>query len=240
MGISNRYERNMLLKNIGLEGQKKLNKLKVLVCGAGGLGSSVLTNLACIGIETIGIIDFDRVSVSNLNRQFIHNEDNINNFKVVSAEKWLKKYNSNIKTNLYDIKLTDDNTEEIILSYDIAVDCFDNWESKFLLNKICIEENIPFIHLGVENYMGQVMTIIPHKSACLECIIENRSNKIDKGIISPIVNIIGSIGANEVINFTLNKSNLLTNTILSYDINNNTMRKIKLQKNHNCKICGKE
>ena len=139
--ILERYNRNILIEQVGEEGQKKLFQAKVLVCGAGGLGSTVLANLASMGLGTIGqigIIDNDVLELSNLNRQYIHKVDNIGNVKVESAKQWLHEFNPEITVKAYQLRLDEHNYQAIVEDYDLIVDCFDSFNSKFLLNKISV------------------------------------------------------------------------------------------------------
>lgn len=208
--------------------QKNINAVKVLVVGVGGLGSSVLLNLASIGVEHFGLADFDEVSLSNLNRQYIHNQKGLGQKKVVSAKAWLQDYNSKIKVKCFDEKLTCDNSDEILAGFDIIVDCLDNWEGKFLLSVACEKLSKPLVHGGVEGYRGQVMTILPNSKKLTEIFDgQNPQAEVFRGIIAPIVSIIGAIQANEVLNLVLGKE-VLSNKILMYDVETNESRRIDL------------
>ena len=233
-----RYKRNIDLKELGVEGQNKLLGAKVLVAGAGGLGSSVISNLACLGVGMLGIVDFDRLEQSNFNRQYIYKSDELGKEKVFLAKKWVESYNPDIKVRAYNLKLDETNYKEILNDYDIVIDCFDSFESKFLLNKACVRAEKILIHGGVQEFMGQVMTVIPHKSACLACVFdEYEPNLPPKGILSPIINVIGSIQALEAVKIILGKENLLTNTILSYDCMEHKLKKLIIQQNADCSTC---
>ena len=164
---SERYDRNILMPEIGFEGQKKLANSKVLVCGAGGLGSTVLLNLASLGIGHIGIIDNDIVELSNLNRQYIHSPLYLGKDKVESAKCRIEEFNKDIQIKTFKTRLNAENYKNIVDGYNFIVDCFDSFESKFLLNDIALDMKIPLVHGGVTGFCGQVMTIIPKESACL-------------------------------------------------------------------------
>jgi molybdopterin/thiamine biosynthesis adenylyltransferase len=234
-----RYSRNILIEKIGAEGQRKLLSSKILVAGAGGLGSSVIANLACMGIGTIGIIDFDVIEPSNFNRQFIHSPDNTGKNKTQSAKEWINHYNPDINVEIYNLKIENDNYSEIFSKYDIVTDCFDSYSSKFALNKICVSLNKILIHGGVQEFSGQVFTVIPKETACLSCFFpEYETQSQPKGIISPIVNIIGSMQSSEALKILLKIDPLLTNCILSYDCVSNDFRKIKVTKNISCAVCA--
>lgn len=234
-----RYSRNILLTTVGEVGQQKFLNSKILVAGAGGLGSSVISNLASIGIGQIGIIDYDNIEISNLNRQFIHKENNVGHSKVLSAQNWIHNYNSEIKVYTYNVKLDTTNYQDILYGYDLVIDCFDSYESKFMLNSACIQMNKILIHGGVQEFEGQLLAIHPHKTACLSCIFpEHDLGLPPKGILSPIINIIGSLQVNEAIKIILDLDNISTNEILSYNCIKNQSKRIQIKKNPNCKICS--
>lgn len=226
-----RYERNLLLDNIDELAQKKINSMRVLVVGVGGLGSAVLVNLASIGIENFGLVDFDVVSVSNLNRQYVHSEKTLGIKKVLSAKTWLEGYNSKIKVEGFDIKLDISHPItyhlSLITNYDIIVDCLDNWESKFLLEKICQKLSKPLVHGGVEGFRGQVMTILPNSKKLSDIFNFGEKVEIFRGIISPIVSVIGALQAKEVLNLILGEK-VLSDEILMYDIDKNEIKRISL------------
>ncbi len=227
-----RYNRNILL--IGDAGQTKLLNSRVLVCGCGGLGSTVIMNLAGLGIGTIGLVDDDVVEITNLNRQFIHK--NIGEDKVISAKNRILEYNPEINVNAYKIRLDDNNYETIIKDYDLIVDCFDSYESKFLLNDIAVKTGKTLIHGGVSEFFGQV-TVIKPSTPCLRCIFPDIDTKKDfpKGILSPAVSTIASIEAMEAVKQILNIGEPLENILLTYNALTNDFKKLKITKNTACK-----
>ncbi len=234
-----RYKRNILIPEVNKEGQKKILKARVLICGSGGLGSGVIANLASLGVGKIGIVDNDNVEMSNLNRQFIHNLNNINKPKVLSAKEWIKNYNKDIKVETYYTRLNDKNYLDIAKNYDIIADCFDSFESKFLLNDISLTLEKPLIHAGVSEFRGQTITIIPKKTSCLRCIFPNADIKtpIDKAIVSPTVSTIASIQSMEILKLIISKGELLTNKILTFDGLNMRFKIINIKKSSSC-ICS--
>lgn len=234
-----RYSRNILTPQIGEEGQRKLLSSKILVAGAGGLGSTVLANLSSLGIGLIGIVDNDILELSNLNRQYIHQYKNIGKPKVDSAQEWIQDYNPNTQIHTYQVELDENNFEKIIDDYDLIIDCFDSYKSKFLLNKIAVKTGKPLIHGGVTEFSGQVTTIIPSKTACLECILPDYDIDayISKGVISPTVSTIASIQSLEAIKILLQIGETLENQFLTFDGLTMKFKKLKLSKNQNCKIC---
>ena len=227
-----RYNRNILL--IGDAGQTKLLNSRVLVFGCGGLGSTVIMNLAGLGIGTIGLVDDDVVEITNLNRQFIHK--NIGEDKVISAKNRILEYNSEINVNAYKIRLDDNNYEDIIKDYDIIVDCFDSYESKFLLNDLAVKTGKTLIHGGISEFFGQV-TVIKPSTPCLRCIFPDIDIKKDfsKGILSPAVSTIASIEAMEAVKQILNIGEPLENILLTYNALTNDFKKLKITKNTACK-----
>lgn len=236
-----RYNRNILIDSIGLEGQKKLLNSKVLVAGAGGLGSIVLSTLASVGIGNIGIVDNDKLEISNLNRQFIHNFSNIDRPKVESAKNWIEGFNPDISVETYQLRLDETNCDGIISGYDIVIDCFDSYESKFVLNRACIRNNKPLVHGGVAEFFGQITSIIPGQSSCLGCIFpEENTSCVLKGVISPAVNVIGSIQAMETVKILLSLEGVLVNTILSYDGIKQKFTRITTGKNPECPVCSEK
>lgn len=235
----NRYSRNILIDKISTQGQKKLLNSKVLICGAGGLGSTVITNLASLGIGKLGIIDNDSVELSNLNRQYIHNLDSIETSKTDSAKLWIEKYNKDIEVDTFKTRLNPDNYNEIVKNYEIIVDCFDTFESKFLLNDISIKTKTPLIHGGVEEFKGQVATIIPDKTPCLRCLFPEPQNiQPKKGVVSPAVSLIGSIQSMEVLKLILNIEEPLSGKMLFYNGLLNTFKTINFKKSPCCPVCS--
>jgi len=236
--VSERYNRNILVAQVGEEGQKKLSNAKILVCGAGGLGSTVLTSLASVGVGTIGIVDNDVLELSNLNRQYIHKFENIGNVKVESAKKWIQEFNPEINVNAYQTRLDENNYQDIVKEYDFIMDCFDSFKSKFLLNKIAVETGKTLVHGGVTEFYGQVTTIIPNKTACLNCILPEEGGYVVKGVLSPAVSTIASIEAMEAVKIILNVGERLENRLLSYDGLNMQFKTINIAKNPHCNLCS--
>lgn len=235
-----RYNRNILINEIEQEGQRALLASKVLVAGAGGLGSTVIANLASLGIGNIGIIDNDIIELSNLNRQYIHKFDNINKAKVESAKDWINNFNPDINVKNYQVRLNENNYKSIIEDYNIMVDCFDSYKSKFLLNEIALKNNKTLVHGGVTEFYGQATTIIPGKTACLKCLFPDLKelDSTVKGVISPAVTTIASIQSMEVVKLILNVDNNLNGQLLTYNGLNMQFKKLKFEKNVNCNLCN--
>lgn len=233
-----RYNRNILVPQVGEEGQKKLSQAKVLVCGAGGLGSTVIANLTSVGVGAIGVVDNDVLELSNLNRQYIHKFENIGAVKVESAKKWVSEFNPETVVNTYPIRLDENNYHEIVKDYDFIMDCFDSFKSKFLLNKIAVQTGKTLIHGGVTEFYGQATVIVPQKTACLNCILSEPDANIVKGVLSPAVTTIASIEAMEAVKLILNVGENLENKLLSYNGLTMQLKTINLAKNPNCDLCS--
>ncbi|MCF6335360.1 MAG: HesA/MoeB/ThiF family protein, partial [Spirochaetales bacterium] len=165
-----RYSRHILLKDVGVEGQDKLLDGKVLIIGAGGLGSPAALYLAAAGVGTIGIVDGDRVDLSNLQRQIAHYTKDVGEWKTESASEKMVAINPDIKVIQYNQYLDASNIRGIIREYDFIIDGTDNFATKFLINDACVFENIPFSHGGILRFDGQTMTIDPNKTACYRCV----------------------------------------------------------------------
>jgi len=242
-----RYSRQLVMKEIGESGQKKLLSSSVLVIGAGGLGSPALMYLASAGVGTIGIADADEVDVSNLQRQVIHYCADIGKAKVESAKEKIKSLNPDVSVKTYKTYVNSGNITELISDYDFVLDCTDNFSSKFLINDYCVKTEKPFCHAGVVGFEGQLMTYIPHKSPCYRCVFEEEPKAGDVplpkeiGVISAACGVIGSLQAMEAIKFLLSKGKLLSGYMLIYNALNSSFRKIKLPKhNPNCMACAKQ
>lgn len=243
----NRYDRQIILPQVGSDGQRKLKNAKVLIIGAGGLGSPAALYLAGAGIGTIGIMDADAVSISNLQRQIIHNTENVNQNKAESAKLALQKLNNKITVNAYSYFLTAENAEEIINKYDFIIDAADNFETKFLINDVCVLQKKPFCYAGVMRFEGQVMTYVPGKYPCYRCIFEEIpesgtvTNCSQAGIIGAVAGIIGSIQALEAIKYILGIGELLIGKMFIIDGLSMETRIARFAvKNKNCKVCGEK
>lgn len=240
-----RYDRQIILPQVGSDGQRKLKNSSVLIIGAGGLGSPVALYLAGAGVGKIGIMDADMVSISNLHRQIIHNTESINLNKAESAKLTIQKLNDKITVKAYPYFLTAENAEEIISGYDFIIDAADNFETKFLINDACVILKKPFCHAGIMRFEGQVMTYVPQKSPCYRCIFEEIPEPetipdcSQAGIIGAVAGITGSIQALEAIKYLLGIRELLTGKMFIMDgLSMKTRIAEFAVKNKNCKVCG--
>ncbi len=239
-----RYSRQMILPQIGQTGQVTLKKSRVLVVGAGGLGSPAALYLAAAGIGTIGLIDGDDVDLSNLQRQILHDTAFVGERKVISAKKRLQSVNPNTEIITYADYITPDNITDILGSYDFVIDGADNFETKFLINDACVIRKIPFCHAGILRFEGQVMTYVPGEGACYRCIFEDIPkdyvpNCAEAGIIGAMAGVIGSIQALEAIKYITGAGELLTGRMYILDGLSMQGRTVSFPKrSRRCKVCG--
>ncbi len=237
-----RYSRQIILKKIGVLGQKKLLKSNVLIVGAGGLGSPAAIYLAAIGVGNIGIIDKDNVELSNLSRQIIFNTSDVKKSKSSSAIKKLKKINPNIKLKSFNKKLSENNINKIVKKYDLVLDGSDNFRTRFLINDCCLKNKKILISGAVSKFDGQVYTFnfLKKNSPCLRCFIPNMPSNPDidnceyQGVMGTLTGIIGTIQANEVAKEILGIGDTLCGYILIIDALKLSFRKVKLNKRSNC------
>lgn len=244
--MKERYNRQILLAGIGQEGQEKLKKAKVLVIGAGGLGSPVIQYLAGAGIGKLGIVDADNVDVSNIHRQVIHNSQRVGMNKAESAKESVQNLNAEVEVVVYPFLVDENNIQAIVSEYDFVVDCVDNFEGKFLINDICVQLKKPFCHAGVVGYQGQVLTYVPGKGPCYRCIFEDIPEEgtvptsRDIGILGPAAGIFGCIQAAEAIKYFTGAGELLTGRMYILDTLTMTGRCARFPKpSPTCKACGK-
>ena len=235
-----RYDRQIMLYGFGEEGQEKLKKAKVFIAGAGGLGSPIALYLAAAGAGTIRIADHDKVELSNLNRQILHWEENIGGGKAESATGKLEKLNPDIKIEAIDETITDANAAQLVGDSDLIVDAMDNLPTRYLLNKTAIEKKIPFFHGAVYGFEGRAMTVIPGKSACLNCVYHGATAPSEKfPVIGITPAVIGCIQAAEVIKYITGLGELLTDRLLNFDAMRMTFNEFKVKRDPDCEHCGK-
>ena len=237
-----RYSRQIILKKIGVLGQKKLGKSSVLIVGAGGLGSPVAIYLAALGVGKIGIIDYDKVEISNLARQIIFTNKDIKKKKSSTAVKKLKLINPNIKFKSFTKKLTSKNINFIAKNFDLIVDGSDNFRTRFLINDYCLKKKKILVSGAISKFEGQVYTFnfTKKKSPCLRCFIPKMPSNPDRdnceyeGILGTLGGIVGSIQANEAIKEIVGIGESLCGNILIIDGLKLNFRKVKLNKRKNC------
>ena len=239
-----RYARHIILQNIGIEGQLKLLNSKVLIVGAGGLGSPAALYLAAAGVGTIGIADGDEVDLSNLQRQIIHTTKDIGIPKTLSAKNKMLALNPDINVITYDEYLNASNILDIVSQYDFVIDGADNFATKFLINDACVLANKAFSHGGILRFNAQAMTIVPHVSACYACVFDTPppADSVptcsQAGVVGTIAGILGSIQATEAIKYLLDEGELLSDKLLIIDALSMDFDKVMFKKNPNCRVCG--
>ena len=240
-----RYSRHIILKEVGAKGQKKLLNSKVLIIGAGGLGSPAALYLAAAGVGHIGIVDADEVDLSNLQRQVIHSTADIGKAKVKSAKESMVAINPDVEVTTYRMFVDASNVRELIREYDFIIDGTDNFPAKFLINDACVMAKKPFSHAGIIRFQGQLMTYVPGEGPCYRCIFRDPPPKDavptckQAGVIGAMGGVIGSLQAMEAVKYLLGVGDLLTGYLLTYDALKMEFRKVKLpDKVKNCAVCG--
>jgi thiazole biosynthesis adenylyltransferase ThiF len=239
-----RYSRHIILKEVGVKGQKKLLNAKVLIIGAGGLGAPAAMYLAAAGVGTIGIADADEVDLSNLQRQVIHTTNDLGKAKVKSAAETMQAINTDVKVNTYRTFVTSENILDLIADYDFILDGTDNFPAKFLINDACVMAKKPFSHAGIIRFQGQLMTYVPGEGPCYRCVFKNPPPKDavptckQAGVIGAMGGVIGSLQAMEAVKYIIGQGDLLTGRLLTYDALKMQFRTVKLPKDDNCAICG--
>ena len=242
--IIERFSRQIIIKDIGVLGQKKILFSKVLIVGAGGLGSPVAEFLSRAGIGSLGIVDNDKVSLSNLHRQSLYNTSDIGKYKVKIAKDKIKKINPNTKVTIYKLRLSNGNFKKIINDYDYIVDGSDNFTTKFLLNDFCFKFKKILVTGAISKFDGHIFTFNfkNRKIPCLRCFYQESNISDDllncesEGILGTVAGIVGTIQANEVLKKILNIGTVLDGYIFILDLLNLNFRKVKLKKRKNC-IC---
>jgi len=238
-----RYSRHIILQEVGGVGQEKLLSSKVLIIGAGGLGAPAGLYLAAAGVGTIGIIDGDKVDLTNLQRQVIHHTADVGVEKVKSAENKIRAINPDVAVKTYQKLAMADNIREIIRDYDFVIDGTDNFGAKFLINDACYFEKIPFSHAGIIKFQGQLITVLPSET-CYRCIFGSPPpdgavpSCSQAGVLGVLAGVIGTLQATEAIKYLLGLGELLTGTLLTYDALEMKFRSIKLSRNPDCPLCG--
>lgn len=238
-----RYSRHIILQDVGVEGQEKIMKGRILIVGAGGLGAPAALYLAAAGVGTIGLVDGDLVDLSNLQRQVIHFTKDIGRPKVISAKEKIEAVNPDVKVVLYQKRAMADNVAGIIKDYDFIIDGTDNFPAKFLINDACVLGRKPFSHGGILRFDGQTMTYVPGE-ACYRCIFETPPplNAVPScsqaGILGAVAGMLGTIQAAEALKYLIGKGELLTNRLLIFNALTMNFRTVAVKRNLRCPVCG--
>ena len=240
-----RYSRHIILKEIGVKGQKKLMKGSVLIIGAGGLGAPAAMYLAAAGVGKIGIADADVVDLSNLQRQIIHTTADVGRPKVESAAETMRAINPDVEVVTYHEFISSANIMDIIKDYDFVLDGTDNFPAKFLINDACVMADKPFSHAGILRFKGQLMTVIPHQSPCYRCVFRTMPPKDaiptckQAGVIGAMAGVIGSLQALEAVKFLTGAGELLTGRLLTFDALTMKFHTVQLPpRGDGCAVCS--
>ncbi|MDP9420607.1 MAG: molybdopterin-synthase adenylyltransferase MoeB [Actinomycetota bacterium] len=240
----NRYQRHLLLPEVGEAGQQRLLDAKVLLLGAGGLGSPAALYLAAAGVGTVGIVDMDVVDESNLQRQILHNMERIGERKVDSAKKTLTAINPDVTVVPHDVRLGADNVLEVLAGYDVIVDGTDNFPTRYLVNDASLKLRIPVVHGSIFRFEGQATVFHPYVGPCYRCLIpepppaELAPSCAEAGVLGVLPGIVGSIQAMEAIKILLDLGDTLTGRLLAYDAMDETFRTFKVPRDPHCPACS--
>ncbi|MCF0203510.1 MAG: HesA/MoeB/ThiF family protein [Bacteroidaceae bacterium] len=238
-----RYARHLVLDGFGAEGQERMLTSRVLIVGAGGLGSPIALYLAAAGVGTIGIIDGDVVSLSNLQRQIIHSTAGVDCPKAMSAADRIHSLNPEVRVDTFPTFLTRQNASDIISRFDYVIDGTDHFAPKYLINDTCVQLGKPFTMGGISRYQGQVMTHVPG-SACYRCLFDEPvvSGDTDSceatGVLGSIAGICGTLMATECIKYFVGVGELLTDALLTFDALTMQFHTMRFQRNPECRVCG--
>lgn len=239
-----RYSRHILLPEVGGKGQKKIARSRVLIVGAGGLGSPAALYLAAAGVGTIGLIDNDVVDLSNLQRQVIHHTSDVGGLKVLSAKEKIQALNPDVAVVMHETRLVATNALDMIHSYDVVLDGVDNFPAKFLINDACYLAGKPLVHGGILRFEGRVTTIVPRQSACYRCVFGQPpplglvASCEEAGVLGVLAGVIGTIQASEALKLILGIGRLLTDRLLDFDARQTSFREIRVRRNPRCPLCG--
>lgn len=239
-----RYSRHLILPEVGLKGQYKLKSSRVLAIGTGGLGSPLCLYLAAAGVGTIGVVDFDVVDESNLQRQIIHGTNDVGRSKIASAKERLNDINPNTEIEAFETRLTSENALELFKSFDVIVDGTDNFPTRYLVNDAAVLTGKPNVYGSIFRFEGQASVFWAKKGACYRCLYAEPPppglvpSCAEGGVLGVLPGIIGSIQANEVIKIILGAKGILLNRLLLFDAWKMKFRQVKLRKNPDCPICS--
>ena len=238
-----RYSRHILLEEVGVAGQEKLLNAKVLIIGTGGLGAPAALYLAAAGVGTIGLVDYDVVDLSNLQRQVIHFTPDIGCPKVESAAAKILALNPDVTVRQHAEAALAANTPGLLAGYDFVIDGTDNFAAKFLINDACHFAGKPYSHAGILRFQGQLMTVLPGRSACYRCVFQKPPPGAvptcsQAGVIGALAGVVGCLQAMETLKYILGIGGLLTDSLLTYDALQTSFRKVPLRRNPRCPLCG--
>ncbi|MGV7221530.1 MAG: molybdopterin-synthase adenylyltransferase MoeB [Nitrospinales bacterium] len=239
-----RYSRHIILPEVGGVGQAKMLEARVLLIGAGGLGSPAGYYLAAAGVGNLGIVDFDTVDLSNLQRQIMHSTERIGQLKTESAKKTIQNLNPDVKVKLFNERLTSANILDIFEDYDYILDGTDNFSTRYLINDACVMKNKTNIHGSILRFEGQATVFKPKVGPCYRCLYPEPPppglvpNCQEGGVLGVLAGIIGNIQAAETLKMILGIGKPLIGKLLLYDAMNTDFRKLNLKRDPNCPVCG--
>lgn len=239
-----RYSRHLIMPEVGVEGQEKLKAAKVLLIGTGGLGSPAALYLAAAGIGTIGLIDFDVVDFSNLQRQIIHGTSSVGKPKVESGKERMLEINPNVKIVTYNERLSSENIMNILKDYQIVLDGTDNFQTRYLVNDACVFTGKPFVYGSIFRFDGQATVFYPGKGPCYRCLFAEPPppgmvpSCAEGGVLGILPGVIGVIQATEVVKLVLGKGEPLIGRLMLYDALKMSFREVKFRRNPKCPVCG--
>ncbi len=239
-----RYSRHIILKEVGGKGQEKMNKAKVFMVGAGGLGSPLGLYLAAAGIGVIGIADDDKVELSNLQRQVLHATDDVGKYKAESAKQTMEAINPDTKVTVYNERLNVNNIMDIFADYDIVIDGCDNFPTRYLVNDACVLLKKPLVSGAIFRFDGQLTILDAQRGPCYRCLFETPPpagmvpSCQEAGVIGVLPGVIGTLQATEVIKYILGIGEPLVGNLLIYDALASNFTKVRVPKNPNCPVCG--
>jgi len=241
-----RYSRHIILPEVGGSGQQKMLEARVLLLGAGGLGSPAAYYLAAAGIGNLGIVDFDQVDLSNLQRQIIHSTERIGMLKTESAKKTIQALNPDVNVTLYNEKMDSSNIMSLIKDYDYVVDGSDNFPTRYLVNDACVMKNKTLIHGSIYRFEGQVTVFKPGDGPCYRCLYPEPPppgmvpNCQEGGVLGVLAGVIGNLQVVEVLKLVLGIGKTLVGKLIIYDALNTEFRNLRLRKDENCPICSEK
>ncbi len=233
-----RYDRQILLPEIGIKGQERLKSSRVLIAGAGGLGSSVAFYLAAAGVGYLRLVDYDQVERSNLNRQILHWDQDIQRPKVLSAQEKLQSLNPDIRIEALQTKISEENLPQLLQDCHLIVDALDNFVTRYVINKYALSSDLPLFHGAISGFEGEITTMIPDQTACLRCRYRGFVPEDTFPVLGTVPGIIGSLQACEVIKYIVGTGELLLNRLLKYDGLKQQFLEFSIKPNPYCDHCG--
>ena len=240
-----RYSRHLNIPDIGISGQLRLKSASVLIIGCGGLGSSSAMYLAAAGVGRLGLVDSDAVELSNLQRQIMHGMATLGEPKVLSAKSRLNDINPNVRVDVFKERITSENAHKIIGDFPIVVDATDNFETRYLVNSVCVEKRIPFIYGAIFQFFGQMSVFYTGNGPCFQCVFsqlptpEVSAANRGIGVIGALPGVIGALQAIEVIKMITEIGSKMIGRLLLYDGLEMTFREVSVKMNPDCPVCSK-